>query len=411
MRPARLAEVAPAHLELQLEAHVPGLAIAQDAQHRTSLLDLIIRTAPDAIVTIDEAGRILSFSPAAERMFGYAEAEVVGSNVAMLMPEPYRSQHDNYLARYLETGEKRIIGIGREVRALRRSGEVFVAELAVGELRQGDRRVFTGFIRDATDRVQAVAKSVRLQRQLDKVARIRTLGEMATALAHEINQPLAAISNFSRAAQHMLAAGNAADLAKVASHLDHVAREAQRAGEILVRMRRMVERGAADQQPEDINDIIRETVRLGQISATLDGVEVVCELGEEIPPVLADRIQIQQVLLNLMRNSTEAIAGDDAHAIHIATSLQPIRGSVTVKAARHSHDEVLITISDTGPGLSDAQSHAIWEPFTSDKSSGLGVGLSICKSIISAHGGRIWAENSSDGGACFHFTLPVASGK
>lgn len=372
-------------------------------QFDASLLESIIESAPDAIITIKSSGEILSFSPAAEAMFGYTAAEIVGKNVKILMPEPFQAEHDGYLARYLSTGEKRIIGIGREVRAKRKSGEVFAAELAVGELTSNQEKIFTGFIRDVSERVEAVRKAARLQRSLDQMSRTQMLGEMSTALAHEINQPLSAISNFSRAARRTLDAPEG-DAGKLSEYLDRIAEQAQRAGEIIRRMRRMIERGQADLVPDDINDIIQDAMRtnLG-LSDTFQQIHL--ELADDLPMVLADRVQIQQVINNLVRNAHEAIVGDDYAEIHVATEMV---GAIRLRARKVDGEDVMITVSDTGPGLPGHLAEQLFEPFVTGKTSGIGVGLAVCRSIISAHGGEIWAENGPNGGAEFHFTLPVA---
>lgn len=372
--------------------------------NRTSLLELIIETAPDAIITSDEHGVILSFSPAAERMFGFTEDEAVGQNLTILMPEPHRSEHDGYIAHYLDTGEKRIIGLGREVRARRKSGETFVAELAVGELRHGDRRVFTGFIRDASDRAIAEARARDLQIRLDRVARIQMLGEMSTALAHEINQPLTAITNFSNAVRRALEKGEP-DLETVARHVGAIEEQSQRAGEIIRRMRKMVERGKAEIKPDDINDIIAEAIRVSRMSGGHSGPEVHLDLGKDLPRVLADRIQIQQVLLNLMRNAYEAVTADE-HSLTIESRLGR-QSERIVLSAGVAGDEILVSVLDTGPGIPNEVLERVFEPLVSTKAAGLGVGLAVCRSIVQAHGGRIWAENT-DQGAIFRFTLPVA---
>ncbi|NNF89941.1 MAG: PAS domain S-box protein [Boseongicola sp.] len=372
-----------------------------------SLLALIIETAPDAIITADGDGRIMSFSPAAERIFGYSERDVLGENLSILMPEPYRSEHDGYLARYRETGEKRIIGVGREVRAKRKSGEVFVAELAVGELKFGQRNVFTGFIRDASDRAKAETRARDLQIRLERVARIQMLGEMSSALAHEINQPLAAISNFAEAAKRALGE-DAPDLEAIARQVGAISEQSLRAGEIIRRMRKLVDRGKADIRPDNINDIILEAVRVGRMTAGTEGPHVHLDLGRELPKVMADRIQIQQVLLNLMRNALEAVSEDD-HALTIESRLKK-DGQRIVLRAGHSDSEVVVSIHDGGPGIPEHIMETLFEPLVTTKAAGLGVGLAICRTIVTAHGGRIWAENTADG-AMFHFTLPVATGE
>lgn len=378
-----------------------------DYSHRndeeSSLLALIIETAPDAIITADVEGRILSFSPAAERIFGHSESDVVGKNLTILMPEPYRSEHDGYMSHYLETGEKRIIGRGREVRAQRKSGETFVAELAVGELKFGKHHVFTGFIRDANDRAKAESHARDLQFRLERVARIQMLGELSAALAHEINQPLTAITNFAEAAKRMLGS-DAPDLDALTRQVAAIAEQSTRAGEIIRRMRKLIDRGQANIQPEDINDIVLEAVRVGRMTATSDGPRVHLELQEDLPPVLADRIQIQQVVLNLMRNALEAVT-DDNRSLTIESHLT--EAEKVVLRAKHDGHEVMVSIHDTGPGIPEHMLETLFEPMVTTKAAGLGVGLAICRTIITAHNGRIWAENDEDG-AVFHFTLPVA---
>ena len=370
----------------------------------TSLLELIIQTAPDAIVTADVHGRILSFSPAAERIFGYGEAEVTGQNLTCLMPEPYRHHHDDYMARYLATGEKRIIGIGREVRAQRKSGDVFLAELAVGELKMGASHVFTGFIRDVTDRVEAENRARDLQRRLDRVSRIQMLGEMSSAMAHEINQPLTAISNFANAVRRSLD-GEAPDLERISDQIKTIAELAVHAGEIVRRMRQMIDRGKAEIRPENVNEIIEEAVRVGRATSAFHGPEIELDLSTDLPPVMADRVQIQQVLINLMNNAYEAVAGED-QPLRIISDLTKPNDRIILKAGA-SASEVQVSVVDTGPGIDPEIIDSIFDPLVTNKSSGLGVGLAVCRSIIDAHGGHIWAVNGPTG-AEFHFTLPTA---
>ena len=370
------------------------------------MLALIIETAPDAIVTADEHGRILSFSPAAERIFGHRESEILGENLTILMPEPYRSEHDGYMERYLETGEKHIIGSGREVRAKRKGGEIFVAELAVGELKFGTKHVFTGFIRDADDRAKAETRARDFQFRLERVARIQMLGEMSAALAHEINQPLTAITNFAEAAKRSLGE-DAPDLDEIAKQVAAIANQSIRAGEIIRRMRKLVDRGQADIRAEDINDIILEAVRVGRMTVSTTGPHVNLDLGHDLPKVMADRIQIQQVILNLMRNALEAVSGD--HELTIASRRGDTSSQITLRAGLRD-DEVHVCVHDTGPGIPQHLLDRLFEPLVTTKATGLGIGLAICRTIIEAHGGRIWAENSKDG-ASFHFTLPMAKEK
>lgn len=376
--------------------------------HRLSkerLYDLIVATAPDGVVTADASGAILSFSPSAEKMFGYSEAELLGENLKILMPVAQAARHDGYMRRYLRTGEKRIIGIGREVQARRRNGDLFVAELGIGELKLGNEHVFTGFIRDMSDRVATQTRARKLQRSLDQLTRTRLIGEMSTAMAHEINQPLAAISNFARAASRLLA-DEAGDRKKAVRYLDRVAEQAKRAGEIIRRMQRLVDRGDVDLRPDDINEIVREATRIDEVGSGSDDVRIGLELGLDLPSVMVDRIQIQQVILNLLRNAREALEPSEDGAQRITTTATQGRIEMTAKAEGASL--VMVTVSDTGPGLPNDILASLFDPLVTTKDRGIGVGLAICRSIVHAHGGRIWAENNEAGGADVHFTLQAA---
>lgn len=372
-----------------------------------ALLELIIQTSPSAIVIMNAEGLILRFSTAAEKMFGYAEDEVVQRNVTCLMPDSEKIKHDQYLNHYLETGEQKIIGIGRRVKAIRKSGEIFVCELSIGEWSSREGSIFTGYIRDVSERVAAQRKIVRLQQKLDQVFRIQMLGEMSTALAHEINQPLSAISNFASAARRVLNS-DPPDFKRAASHLDNVAEQALRAGEIVKRMRQFVTRGQLELEPDNINDIISEAVRVSRIDILQDGVDVHTDFSDDLPPVLADRIQIQQVVINLLRNAQEAIVGDGHTDIDISTTEGVPPGRIELQAITHGETEVIVTIKDSGPGLSRDLFNQIFDPFITGKPSGLGVGLAVCRTIVQAHGGKIWADSSPAKGAEFHFTLQAA---
>lgn len=395
---------------------MPSSAADNPTASKVELFDLVVRTAPDGIVTAGADGLIRSFSPAAERMFGYAEAEVVGRNLSILMTSPHAERHDRYMARYLETGEARIIGIGREVTARRKNGETFAVDLAVGELRTADVHIFTGFIRDASARKAAQSRARTLRRELDRLARVQVVGEMATALAHELNQPLSAVANFARAAAIALDRG--AEAKKAKAYLDRIAEQSNRAGEIMRRMRQLVDRGAAELRPDDINEIVREAVRASETAPDDVILAVRLHLKDGLPKVLVDRIQIQQVIVNLLRNAQEAMEENEALSPEIATAPAPaedgiarVEGMVGIEMRAVPLDDggVLVTVADTGPGVPDDMLETIFDPLVTTKPDGAGVGLAICRSIIHAHGGRIWAENNAHGGTDVNFTLQAAS--
>jgi two-component system sensor kinase FixL len=374
------------------------------AQHASDLREMgsaahlrsILETVPDAMVIIDARGRIISFSKAAERLFGFAEAELVGENVSTLMPSPDRERHDGYLERYLKTGEKRIIGIGRLVTGRRRDGSTFPMELAVGEATIGDERVFTGFIRDLTERQDYEKRLHTVQAELAHVSRVTAMGTLATSIAHELNQPLTAIANYVETASTILA-GDPDEQAvlMIREALDECAKEAVRAGQIVRRLRDYISRGETDRQVFSLTRLVNEASALAFVGSGTQSVDLTVTIGEN-DLVLVDRVQIQQVLLNLIRNAVEAMH-DLPH------------GRLTIKTVRREPGFIEVIVSDSGPGLAPEIAANLFAPFQSTKAAGMGVGLSISRTIIEAHEGRIWADASPYGGASFHFTLPDAT--
>ena len=354
--------------------------------------DSILETVPDAMIVIDERGIILSFSAAAERMFGYSEAELLGENISTLMPSPDRERHDHYLENYLTTGERRIIGIGRITTARRRNGAVFPIDLHIGEARAGAKKVFTGFIRDLTERQATQRRLHDLQAELAHVARVTAMGTLATALAHELNQPLTAIANYVETARDLLHEPKDDVLEVVRDALDECAAQSVRAGQIVRRLRDYISRGEVDRKPESLKQLVSEASVLAMIGAGERGVEIEVKLDSACDEVLVDRIQIQQVILNIVRNAFEAM--DEA----------PVR-RVQISSCREKGGSVRVTIADSGPGLDPDLARQLFEPFNSTKTRGMGLGLSICLTIIRGHAGRIWSEPSVLGGTAFHFTL------
>ncbi|WP_025291829.1 PAS domain-containing sensor histidine kinase [Sphingomonas sanxanigenens] len=367
---------------------------AAESAHKASASHLrsILSTVPDAMIVIDEHGIILSFSAAAERLFGFSEAEIRGSNVSMLMPSPDRDRHDGYLKHYLETGERRIIGIGRVVIGARRDGSTFPMELSVGEAIGETQRVFNGFIRDLTERQETQERLDELQSKLIHVARVSAMGTMASTLAHELNQPITAVANYVEAVRDLLAEANPEDLPMIREALDDSVREALRAGQIVRRLRDFVARGEVEKTVEDLPTLIGEAAALGLIGAREKGVDTQFDLAPDASKVLLDKVQIQQVLINLLRNAVEAMAGSSERHLWITS--------------RHEKAGVIrVTVADSGPGVSPEVAEQLFTAFVSTKSEGMGLGLSICRTIVEANGGRIWLEPRPGGGSQFHFTL------
>jgi len=363
-------------------------ALVEREAHLQSVLD----TVPDAMIVIDTRGIMQSFSATAEKLFGYAAAEAVGKNVSILMPEPYGSQHDAFLARYMATGERRIIGIGRLVVGQRKDGSTFPMELAVGEMRSGDRRFFTGFVRDLTERQQTQQRLQDLQAELIFMSRYTALGEMASTLAHELNQPLTAAASYLNGARRLLDGGRPDDLPMVRGAVDSAAEQALRAGQIIKRLREFVSKGESERQPENLQKLIEEASALALVGIRETGVHVSFTFDPGAEMVLVDKIQIQQVILNLMRNAIEALQETERRELRI--SVGPGEG-----------DMVMVTVADSGPGIAPEIAGKLFQPFMTTKRHGMGVGLSISRTIVEAHGGRLWAEANPGGGTVFRLTL------
>jgi two-component system sensor kinase FixL len=365
---------------------------AENALRREAHLRSILDTIPDAMIVIDEHGNIQSYSVAAERLFGHTAAEVLDKNIKMLMPSPYREGHDGYLARYLRTGERRIIGIGRVVVGERKDGSTFPIELAVGEMKSGDRRFFTGFIRDLSERQNTEARLQELQSELVHISRLTALGEMASTLAHELNQPLSAIVNYMKGSRRLLEGISDERSVMMREAMDNAADQALRAGQIIRRLRDFVARGEGERGIESVAKLVEEASALALVGAKDQGVRVRFKFGRSDDFVLADKVQIQQVLLNLIRNAIEAMQDSDRRELVISTT-------------RAESDMLTICVADTGVGIAPEFAGQLFQPFMTTKQHGMGVGLSISRTIVEAHSGRIWVESNPGGGTIFKFTL------
>ncbi|MGQ2904222.1 MAG: two-component system sensor histidine kinase NtrB [Neoaquamicrobium sediminum] len=358
--------------------------------HLRSILD----TVPDATVVIDAKGGISSFNAAAVRQFGYTEQEVIGRNVNILMPEPYRSGHDGYIQRYQATGEKRIIGIDRVVVGRRKDGSTFPMKLAVGEVSSGGTTYFTGFIRDLTERQESAARLEEIQGELARLARLNELGEMASTLAHELNQPLSAIANYAQGCTRLLRDMDEAVSVRMREALEEISRQSLRAGRIIRHLREFVMRGETEKAPEDIRKLVEEAGALALVGSRERGVRSVFDFEPGAEMVMADRVQIQQVLINLMRNAMDAMRDSE-------------RRNLNVRIAPGTPGEIVVEVADTGPGVSEEVAPQLFRPFVTTKAGGMGIGLSLSKRIIEAHGGEIDVVRNENGGATFRFTLPA----
>jgi two-component system, LuxR family, sensor kinase FixL len=357
-------------------------------------LRALLDAAVDAIVVIDEFGRINAFNPAAERLFGYEARGMIGQRVELLMPEPYHSEHADYVQRYLTTGEARIIGIGREVEGRRANGEVFPMYLSVGEARDGTRRRFVGIIRDLSAQKAAESNTRSLEARLTQVGRQNLVGEMAAGVAHEINQPLSAIATYAEAARRMLGREHV-DMEAVRRSCERIAEQALRASQVIANLRRFARQQDARTEVIEVNELVVNVMNLIEADAKSEGIAVTTVLGESIPQVHGDRVQLQLVLLNLTHNAVDAMRD----------GLRKQRG-IRIETSRGEDGSACIDVIDHGHGVPASLSGSIFHPFVTTKVDGLGVGLAISRSIVEACGGTLKFRSNDAGGAIFEIALP-----
>jgi two-component system sensor kinase FixL len=372
-------------------------------------LEALLSAAVDGIITIDGNGVINSFNAAAERIFDVAADLVIGRNIKVLMPEQYAAHHDSYLARYAQTGVAHIIGIGRSVEGLRADGTVFPMELSVGEINAAEGPAgFIGIVRDISARVQAEADARENREQLAHVTRLNSMGEMAAGIAHEVNQPLTAIASYAQACQHLLGQKEP-NLEKVSQVLAKIDQQALRASQVIERLRSFVKKRSGEYNAAPLQNLIQDTLALAKTDTRLLDCPVSVEIEPGLPDVLADAIQVQQVLLNLVRNGVDAMTGakrskdvqDD-----IAKGAFTQDKGLEIHVRRFDAHHVEVVVRDAGPGLTEADRDKLFHPFYTTKATGMGIGLCVSRSIIRAHGGDLWYNPVASGyGAEFHFTL------
>lgn len=357
----------------------------------------VLDTTVDGIITIDEKGTIQSCNTRAQKLFNYSEKELLGKNVRMLMSTPHAEQHDGYLQRYLETGEKRIIGIGREVTGRRKDGTEFPMELVVGEFMENGRHYFTGFTRDITDRKKAEWEARSRLNELAQVSRLSTIHNLASGISHEINQPLTAIVTMAQALLRTQQQAGKIDQALMESTLEKIVRQGVRASNIIQQMREFIGKDkVVELAPHDINNIISEVLELLEHEIKVHNIRVEKQFNNDNIPITVNRVQVEQVILNLIKNAIEAM--NDVEADRILR--------VRTFAARNDFPFVEVSIEDNGNGLPE-QPERVFDSFFTTKINGMGQGLSISHSIIDAHGGNISARPNHGRGAIFSFTLPI----
>jgi two-component system, LuxR family, sensor kinase FixL len=369
-----------------------------EAPMASAELHALLDAAVDAIVVTDERGRISAFNAAAEHLFGYDPAEVLGEAVDILMPDPHRSRHGEYMQRYLDTGEARIIGFGREVQARRANGESFPVSLSVGEAVDAHGRRFVGILRDLSGQKAAERHARSLEARLADVGRFSLMGELAAGIAHEINQPLSAIATYAQALKHM-ARRDPVDVDALIEACEKIDAQARRAGQVIKDLRNFIRKQDVRTQLLDVNDVVADVLNLVEADAHAEGIRVVTEYASGLPKVPADAMQLQQVLLNLTRNSVDAMRD----------GLRKAKG-IAICTEHDAEGNVCISVTDHGSGVSPRLGDHIFHPFVTTKREGLGVGLAISRTIVQAYKGTLSYRDNPTGGSIFVISLPAAAG-
>jgi two-component system sensor kinase FixL len=378
----------------QTQAYPEQVAMDANAQ-LLALLDATV----DAMIIINYQGQIEVFNNAATQMFGYQLDEVVGKNVSMLMPAPYKRAHDGYLEHYVRTKQAKIIGIGREVQGQKKNGELFPIELSVGEVKQASHQQFVGIIRDISERVKVQADLAQSRQRLAQFTRLSTIGEMAAGIAHEINQPLTAITSYAQACRNFIGQNhqNIQDpsMVKVNDALDKISAQTHRASEVIKRLRSFVKKGHVTRKSVALDQLIHSTIRLAEADTRLLEHGVTLQLiADTLPELNIDGIQIQQVLFNLIDNAIDAMQGCPSKPIEIR--------------CRWLDDKhIEISVADFGIGVACQYQDNLFQPFYTTKNSGMGIGLSISQTIVEAHGGKMAYCQRKPTGSIFAFTLPA----
>ena len=361
----------------------------------------VVDSAPNAMVMVSAAGQIEMVNTQAERVFGYSRTELLGQAVEMLVPERFRPRHPTLRDAFYADPRARPMGAGRDLYALRKDGSEFPVEIGLNPIETEDGIMVLSAIVDITERKrleeerQRAEKRVQdIQSELLHVSRLSTMGQMASTLAHELNQPLTAVTNYLRGLRRLLQLGRI-DPTSAVDVIDKAVEQAARAGQVIRRLREFVAKGESDRRIENLNQVVEEAVGLAMVGSRQQRVRISVDLDPRSPPVFIDKVQIQQVVLNLVRNAVEAVEESDTREVTVSTRSTIGRRSVEMR------------VIDTGVGLAPDIAERLFEPFLTSKKSGMGLGLSICREIVEAHGGRVSVLANVPAGTVFSVTLPT----
>ena len=398
--------------EIILEGFVTDVTYIKKAEKALlqsyAFSDAIVNSMVEAVITIDHKGHIKTFNKAAQKMFGYSLNEVINNNISMLMPSTYASHHDQYLVNYLHTKKTHIIGIGRELEAKRSDGTVFPIHLSINDINSHEERMFVGLIRDITQQREAEDQKRMYIEQMAHADRINSLGEMAAGIAHEVNQPLTAISLFSQSGKSLCNNGQFERLPEI---FEKLSRHSHRAGAVLERMQVMTKQGGRQKELIDCSILVSEVAELIEHDARKRNISIKVDQYVDKLTVLVDRVQIQQVLLNLLRNGMEAMQSINLANGNIIELRSELITEFNIESSHQSTSipYVRISVIDNGSGLASGMINELFTAFSSTKKNGIGIGLSISKSIIEEHGGTIHYVKNTPTGSVFYFVLPIVN--
>jgi PAS domain S-box-containing protein len=377
---------------LRLRGVIVDITKRKEAEER---FRLVVETSPLAKVMVDERGLITLVNRQAEVVFGYSREELVGMNVDALVPLRYRRGHAVERTAYATGATARAMGAGRELFGRRKDGSEVPVEIGLSPIHSDQGLFVLAAIADISERKRSDRELAMQRDELAHLSRVVLLSELSGSLAHELNQPLTAVLSNAQAALRFLA-HTPPNFEEVHDSLTNIVENDKRAGEVIRRLRAMLRKDRADHRLLDINDVVLDVLRLIRSDLVNRNVEIVLDLGADLPVVEGDRVQLQQVLLNLVMNGTDAM-----------TDVVEDR-TITVRTRSSDAGGVLVSVADAGRGIPADDLKRIFSPFVTSKTSGIGLGLAVCTSIIQTHRGRIWATNNSPSGASVHFSLPVS---
>jgi PAS domain S-box-containing protein len=360
---------------------------------------LAVEASPNAIVMFDEQGKILLVNGLMQKLFAYSEEELIGQSVEIFVPERFRAELPAHKAAFFAAAQPQAMGVSRELFARRKDGTEFQVEIRLNPIRTAEGVLVLTSIVDISERKRIEFELQRHREELAHVTRVSTVGELTTSVAHELNQPLGAILSNAEAAEMFLTADPPA-LDEVRDILADIRKDDQRASEVIRRMRSLLRKQELAPKSIEINEAMEEVLRLLSFDAAARKVAVKFERTVDLPRVWCDPVHFQQVVLNLVLNGMEAMAETPEE-----------KRQVVVRTGPGNNGTVKIAVADSGPGIPIEKLPKLFEPFFTTKKEGMGMGLSIARTIVEAHHGQIWAENNSSAGATFYFTMPVDGAK